>query len=287
MPSDFKTKDIPHYPGHMVTIRAFQMDIDGMIHSPTMHECQWREGENVASCNRNAAWRIMAPGRYTAVNNMAFPSSPHDVAQKDCSCGFYSYFSDEHACGYLPPLDGVIGLIKAYGRCTVGTYGATCEKAEIIALIEEDKDPDAVAPPDHPDYPEYHNTKPYLAVQVFFISVQLLTWLLPLFGLFESSVLSKSIGWGFWTGWLVTFLLLRRKQKQNKAMQDRFGKEVDAYIDALSVVASTHRRIKRTRQQSDTVQAVKDRYPHIPWFDSIDEALEAFPLSHPEGYLDT
>ena len=63
------------------------------------------------------------------------PPKPHDVTDPDCTCGFYAYTSPKalyaNSTGGSPE---VFGIIKGYGKATMGTKGFRIEKAEIVAL---------------------------------------------------------------------------------------------------------------------------------------------------------
>lgn len=63
------------------------------------------------------------------------PPEPHDVTDPKCTCGFYAYTSPRalyaNSTGGSPE---VFGVIKGYGKATLGTKGFRIEKAEIVAL---------------------------------------------------------------------------------------------------------------------------------------------------------
>jgi hypothetical protein len=67
----------------------------------------------------------------------------HEVATRDCTCGFYAYtdptnpgeyyFEGTYGCP-CNICQGVVGVIEAWGRVTVGTLGFRAQYARVIAL---------------------------------------------------------------------------------------------------------------------------------------------------------
>src|SRR5688572_4016280 len=112
---DFNSKgEVPTYPGHLTVYRAMEVLHSGIMESP-MRPFKWTGDENRAEC--------VGDGK---------------VAAKNCSCGFYAYFSPDHArqyltWGYLGNM--VMVVCQAYGRMSVGEFGVRAEKMKVVGVI--------------------------------------------------------------------------------------------------------------------------------------------------------
>ena len=100
------------------TVRGFRrwkIREDGYLSPLTRHDPCWTEGVNLARCYDGwASW-----------------ISGHKTASRDCTCGFYAYFSP----AYNQLGGDVEGVIEGHGRATVGTKGFRVERAKIVALV--------------------------------------------------------------------------------------------------------------------------------------------------------
>src|SRR5690606_24753546 len=78
----------------------------------------WHPGLNFASCRRNA-----------------FNPRVCNGVEPGCECGFYAYWTlDGGTLEWSPREHYIVGVIKGYGRTTIGERGFRCEKARIVAL---------------------------------------------------------------------------------------------------------------------------------------------------------
>lgn len=165
---DFSVR--PFVAGAIYGLRSFQVTPDFHLKAVS-YDYLWSPGLNVAACARNQDnYAINASQIDSGTNGETFelsfrgsqkpaiewddvrkklilhvlsyqmlpdtPETRHQVAQLDCSCGFYGYFDATAADTYHRP-GHVYGVIKGYGRVTVGDRGFRAEKAELVALIRE------------------------------------------------------------------------------------------------------------------------------------------------------
>lgn len=67
--------------------------------------------------------------------NYSANSMCESISQPSCTCGFYAYNNQESLIRNSYTNDSaVFGLIKGYGKVTIGTKGFRAEKADIVAL---------------------------------------------------------------------------------------------------------------------------------------------------------
>lgn len=116
-------KDVHLVPGSLFGLRAFSVSFSSLsrstvlLRSPVQGD-NWTPGENVADCSFRGFWDGHTPG------------------QADCSCGMYSYFNLRSARTYFPETSpGIMAVIEAYGRVTLGNKGMRSEKARIVGLV--------------------------------------------------------------------------------------------------------------------------------------------------------
>lgn len=100
--------------GEVYGLRSWNVDELGRLRG-VHYRHPVRPGENIARCGDHMD---------------SYPiDKKHDMT--NCSCGFYAYFADEeHPRAY----GSVFGVIRAYGRTTIGTSGFRAEKMNVVAL---------------------------------------------------------------------------------------------------------------------------------------------------------
>lgn len=112
----------------------------------------YSSGENIAGCvKRKTTQRsrieviqayklgiISSPEYERQLQELA--SGQHDLY--DCTCGFYAYYTD----GQHRNQETIEGIIKAYGKVTMGPLGFRAQKAEVVALCLGVRVPDAENP---------------------------------------------------------------------------------------------------------------------------------------------
>lgn len=64
------------------------------------------------------------------------PDNPHPVPGPNgqCGCGFWAYWTPQHANSVFSPSRPVMGLVEGYGKTRIGDRGFRAEKARIIAV---------------------------------------------------------------------------------------------------------------------------------------------------------
>lgn len=139
MSTDFN--DRPFLAGTLTGIRSFNVDGLGRLSAVT-RGFAWQPGENEATCLIDPFSRMVQTisGAFqvpTAVIHYGNGDSEkaHRAGQKGCSCGFYAYFDLGHNPHHQK--GNVLGLIEGYGLMTVGDRGFRCEKARLVALVDE------------------------------------------------------------------------------------------------------------------------------------------------------
>lgn len=120
----FSSNETPLYPGTLFGSRHFDItggsifvrkEMPPNFLSGVMYSDIWYPGDNQAVCH---AWGAVA--------------SDHQVAMKNCSCGFYAYFSNqEHS---FDTSRFIRAVVEAWGRVTVGDKGFRAAKAKIVAV---------------------------------------------------------------------------------------------------------------------------------------------------------
>lgn len=132
--------------GEVYGAREWEVDSLGRLQGVSYSEV-WRPGENVAKCRAVRRSKACAQGecgrghfglptRYTLAG-VTWNTGPDYCVEPagcggvnpDCDCGFWAYY-DRAQWGDAP----VRGVVKAYGKTTLGTKGFRAEKAEIVAL---------------------------------------------------------------------------------------------------------------------------------------------------------
>lgn len=156
--------------GSLTGIRTFRVDKLGRLTAVNFPDPVWTPGENVAVCRKGRDFPAGArlsfgpPGSYGGFSGLLgggysvyfddpppvvtalraaekvepLPPPVHQVAQLNCTCGYYAYFDNGDNPNHCRGLD-VYGVIEGYGRATVGARGFRCEKAVIKALIIKPK----------------------------------------------------------------------------------------------------------------------------------------------------
>jgi hypothetical protein len=100
------------------TLRGYRrwVLLNGTLVGP-VSEREWPKGENTANC-----WTL-------------FPCSGPSPTST-CHCGFYAKYQFDNL-EYL----GVKGVVEASGRVFLGTEGFRAEKARVVALVTDSRDP--------------------------------------------------------------------------------------------------------------------------------------------------
>lgn len=122
----------PFAAGSLTGIRSWRIDADGATLTGVYHKHPWTPEENLADCcvrNHNGFAMSVCSEKDRAPRD-------HRPGISGCWCGYYAYFeagnNSHHTRG-----TNVLGLIEGYGLMTVGDRGFRCEKARIVAFIDE------------------------------------------------------------------------------------------------------------------------------------------------------
>lgn len=140
--------------GSVNGIRSWRVDQLGRLTGVTVREV-WRPGVNAAECHKDtmrsgnpfvrlgalqAGGYISSPYRLTlhasAGDAIAEPAPPQEHDPSSCTCGFYAYFADQHN-PYHEEGGLVRGVVRAYGKTTLGDKGFRAQQSEIVALCFE------------------------------------------------------------------------------------------------------------------------------------------------------
>jgi hypothetical protein len=273
----FSRHAAPVYPGYLVGIRAMTITASGYIHSPQQHFVWNPTNTNVAGCiNYNDGGLLVR--RQVRVGHMGKAYTEkglvdHKVAMQECSCGFYAYFTQKRAYTYLP-VGGVFAIVKAYGRLTYGDQGFRSEKMEILALAYDDEDTLAAyeEKPGEPKMPSMRLLWFGMFAAVFLLVFGLVltfTTVLP----FPIPTLIC------WSGTVVMAVV----GKVHKRRWRNYTKASNGYHSMqMAFMADIRRQFPHTFQPDEyAMQRIRSRYPDLPVYTSVEEALADFELTDP------
>jgi hypothetical protein len=148
--SDFEGR--PLAIGEVYGVRQWTVDSLGRLCGLSYPQI-WTPGENQAECKRTRQTVACikdecgvnhefssAPGGYligrafTMGVSQCVEPDPCDLVNPDCKCGFWAYYAKPTGeYGWLST-PTVTGVIRGYGKTTIGTKGFRCEKAEVLAM---------------------------------------------------------------------------------------------------------------------------------------------------------
>jgi hypothetical protein len=120
--------------GRLTGIRSFKVTERGIL-TGVWHAHDFTPGENLARCC------IRHSGIFSMTVCHRADAEPvnHRPGSLRCSCGFYAYFdggsNPHHRIGH------VLALIDGWGVMSVGARGFRCEKARLVAFIDEAAEP--------------------------------------------------------------------------------------------------------------------------------------------------
>lgn len=246
--------------------RSFGVDSLGRLTGVT-YTSVWRPGENVAVCRRQESTDVtlaslasiarnlgMDPRPFakaatvTAANpRMLAPDPAHDMSQ--CGHGFYAYYdgSNDYAA------DGRISaVIEGYGETVIGTRGFRSSKARIVALCSP-KSPSTGS--------RFHRFRHWIDdndADMFFVVPSIVGGL-------------ASLGWGI-------ALLAKGHALLGALLLALFVLlAITAGVGATSFVMSCCRAPLTGSVSADLIAKVRRNYAEIPWFNSFDAMVKAFP----------
>lgn len=271
---EFSRREVPHYPGELTAIRAFQINSSGILGSPQRTHT-WLPGENQARCNLSQGGIWLRPRGSAFPNVDYYPFPGHEIGCMDCQCGFYAYFDQKNAGTYLPgrPSTAVLGIVKAYGRLTVGEHGLRATKMKIVGIVPQHPPAEPLPEkPEMPTGPKLHGRWVYVALAMIWLGTAV-QWAFD-------SALTDFIGAVLIVlGFVGEIGLLAgdftRAMKYRKAVKD-FIKKSDAWCSA---VLDDPAMAVSCDVPPQVVQKFKGLYPDVKVYDSLEQALEENPLS--------
>lgn len=137
--------------GTMVGIRSFGVDDDGML-TGSLSDTRgltYQPGTNEAVCVRlgqldrmfRRAWEFQGEEPHdwqTCTQEGCWSCShrrEHRLAGTGCGCGFWAYNDPRHIGRNAP--EGLIGVFEGFGHVTYGPYGFRSSKGRVLALVRE------------------------------------------------------------------------------------------------------------------------------------------------------
>lgn len=116
--------------GTLTGIRSFKVTDRGVL-TGVWHKHDFKAGENLARC----CIRHSGIFSMTVCHREDIEPANHRPGSLRCTCGFYAYFNGtsnpNHKIGH------VLALIDGWGVMSVGARGFRCEKARLVAFIDE------------------------------------------------------------------------------------------------------------------------------------------------------
>lgn len=139
--SDFSSR--PFVAGSLIGLRSFSVDDDGVLVGPAYPD-PFLPGENQAQCYSSIGWRVQMRAFERSLARIAGSQIPepltlvpsekkgHQPGGLRCSCGFYAFFDGSNTYELSTR---VTAIIEGYGVCSVGDRGFRAEKARLVALV--------------------------------------------------------------------------------------------------------------------------------------------------------
>lgn len=243
--------DRPFYQGSLTGIRTFGTDQHHYLCAPIRGvRFRFEPGENEAVCD---AMGLSGRSLNTPLKQAL---SHHQVGSLYCTCGYYAYFNPKpsmsHTYWTIP------AIISGYGTCTVGKEGFRAGKAKLLALVRP--------------HPARYDAR-FPAINKFAHKI---------FGRFSSDAHGSIAGLSLSFG-AVFFVPLALR------MFSAFGLvALPVFLVPLACVAIFMLAVLANRQHlNDAYLHFEDtvaKYPGVPVFNSIKEAVAAFPLTVPDTY---
>jgi hypothetical protein len=251
----FHSQEAPFVPGSLYGLRSFRITRTGTL-TGVVYPLPWRDGENLGRC---AAFDQFSIGW-------------HQAGTKRCLCGFYAYFGITENSANAHAAGKILGIIEGYGKVTYGDQGFRSSKARIVAIVNPMLGTEVHRPlipsVKMPDFWPWARIGPILAMFCLVIA-NLSLFVLSLFGV-HNGVTHNIVTWDYVGAMpLVVYWAFKTMQSANATMH---GKTVAEYFaDA-----------KFTNRQ---LWGLQHYYPEAMQFETIEEAVRAFPLSRYPGKL--
>jgi len=294
--SDFSGQQtIPFAMGSLTGIRCWRVSGDGTLQAVN-HTYRYTNAENKAHC------AMGLPSRHIEVEmgrGMGVRTIDHHPGVYWCSCGFYGYYSGEaYTTNQYAGYETITGLVQAYGRCSYGKNGFRAEKLKILAIVNPFLTEREVQEQARADRTQALRKKMPPKVPW---RRRIKAWY---FRKWHPFVLPALLAIGFI---FCSSTSGSRESDQGKVLQVLLGVSLFALAMAMFHVAVKHKTATGLRNilgQSERIEQtpecllpgntsltkrdyerVKTRYPDVPHYRSVEEALQIFPLT--DYYQDT
>jgi hypothetical protein len=120
----------------LMGVREWSVGNDGELGSTGMGGV-WSKGTQKATCKSNV---FGVTFRYHA-DEFAMPNQRHRAPHKSCGCGLYAFYNHDalikHGDNISAKLDGISGVVSAWGKIIRCEYGFRAEYMKLEALIIE------------------------------------------------------------------------------------------------------------------------------------------------------
>lgn len=268
--SDFDNHgEIKHYPGYLYGIRSFAVKRNtGVVISPQQPYTWDVESNNRSHCQR--VDYLKSKGRIWIDPNHEHP--PGEKMQA-CFCGFYAYFHPDHAYQFFPSGNdpGVLGIVKAHGRIVVGDAGFRATNAQIVAFIRERHLKQELSNSGVTKY--ITKLRRLLVFQIMTLVIAFSVGIIGIIGSFSALLWGISIS--LLTMMFVSNFIARRYRA-------KFMEELEEYNTTLrqATIGNLSRHVAFANYIDKHTEAIlRKKYPDIPFYDSIHQALKDFPLT--------
>lgn len=262
----YDSVEIPLIPDALYGMRGFNVTNDGkLIPLHKDRRTEYKSGVNHARCAFEGVIQFTYGGSkpFAMDWNGASPfhKSTDRVPVKGCTCGYYAYFEDSENTSFMHSMqnDSVNGIVRATGKCIVGSQGFKAEKLEIVALICGDQDA-SIKQRAQSTLADIGLRQPVsLRAMILFFAVH---WTLLVSDLMikDNPVINFALDCTTLIMWSFIFVQLVGVM----------------YILALR---RSNRQIPELKPRPDLVKKIMENYPDVAYFSTMEQAKQHFKLS--------
>lgn len=285
MSADFASQNtIPFAVGSLTGIRCWRVHRDGSLQAVN-HAYRYTPGENKAHCAMG-----LPNGSISVYTGEQIGHHPGVFW---CSCGFYGYYAgNEYTYNQYAGYETVTGLVQAYGRCSYGKNGFRAEKLKILAIVnpfltegevtqQAKVDQARDLRQEIPKVPRrrrlkkwyFRGWKPFVLPLFFALWFIMGTATLNYRETNQGKVIQSFSGiLAFAIAIGLFHIVLRQKSSMMMQRLMESGDDIEITPDCL-LPENTH----LTRRD---YTRIKNRYPNVPHYRSVEEALKIFPLTN-------
>lgn len=240
--------------GRLMGLRSFTVTAEGYLQAP-IQDYIFDPGVNEAHCTQEFLKK-----NYERVNALLallgegpLPSTPpldHQVAGKNCTCGFYAY-NDLGYNSFHNRWEGIMGIIACSGLVTVGERGCRAEKAEVVALVHKPLPPSLISL--NRTLTQVARALPRAAYWLFLGLINVL------------------IIFFFFMGWDLLVLPVALPLLLGLTVLGGFRRKHRTFFELLFPILHLEER----------VSLLRERYPQVQWFPTVEAALKVHDLTPP------